>query len=44
MDGWKAVRTHVEGDDDAGGVALRQLDGGAEESVVVRGRRYESRT
>lgn len=27
--------THVEGDDDAGGVVLGQLDGGAEEAVVV---------
>lgn len=36
--------THVESDDDARGVILGQLNGGAEESVVIKVRRDESRS
>ena len=36
-------RTHVEGDDDAGGVVGGELDGRAEEAVLVHGRRDEPR-
>jgi len=32
---------YVEGDDDAGGVVVGQLDGGAEVSMVVRRLGYE---
>jgi hypothetical protein len=40
----RARATDIEGDDDAGGVVGGELDGRAEQAVLIHGRRDETRT